>query len=172
MTELRGERVVLRAFREDEFDRIWDQWKGTRAHPRGARQRALGRMRHSGEFHDGWLDLAIEVDGRLAGDIQARRPKGALPPGVYELGISFFDVGDRARGLGSEAVRLLTGHLFAETDAGRVQASTGLENQAMRRVLEKLGFREEGILRGFMANDAGGRDDYVLYAVTREDWEG
>ncbi len=171
MTELRGERVVLRAFREDEHDAVWEQWKGDVVHPRGAKQRAVARMRRSGEFHDGWLNFAIEAGGKLAGDIQARRPKGGLPPGVYELGIGLFDVTDRGRGLGSEAVRLITEHLFAETDAGRVQASTGLENHGMRRVLEKLGFREEGVMRGFMANDAGGRDDYVLYGVTREDWK-
>ena len=50
-----------------------------------------------------------------------------------------------------------------------MQASTAADNTPMRRVLEKLGFAYEGTLRGFMPGD-GGRDDYVLYAVTRRDW--
>jgi RimJ/RimL family protein N-acetyltransferase len=36
----------------------------------------------------------------------------------------------------------------------------------MRRVFEKLGFEQEGILRRFMP-DGDTRADYVLYAVTR-----
>jgi RimJ/RimL family protein N-acetyltransferase len=51
-----------------------------------------------------------------------------------------------------------------------VQASTAADNTAMRRVLEKLGFAYEGTLRAFMPSE-NGRDDYVLYAVTRSDWE-
>jgi len=50
-----------------------------------------------------------------------------------------------------------------------VQASTAADNIAMRRVLEKLGFMYEGTLRSFMPAGEG-RDDYVLYAVTRSDW--
>jgi RimJ/RimL family protein N-acetyltransferase len=50
-----------------------------------------------------------------------------------------------------------------------VQASTAAGNTAMRRVLEKLGFVYEGTLRAFMPA-AEGRDDYVMYAVTRPDW--
>jgi RimJ/RimL family protein N-acetyltransferase len=41
----------------------------------------------------------------------------------------------------------------------------------MRRVLEKLGFVNEGTLRAFFPAE-NGRDDYVLYALTRSDWEG
>ena len=50
-----------------------------------------------------------------------------------------------------------------------MQASTSAGNAAMRRVLEKLGFVYEGTLRSFMPAGEG-RDDYVLYAVTRSDW--
>jgi len=66
-------------------------------------------------------------------------------------------------------VRQLTDRLFAREGAERVQASTAADNVAMRRVLEKLGFGYEGTLRGFMPG-AEGRDDYVMYAVIRGDW--
>jgi RimJ/RimL family protein N-acetyltransferase len=39
----------------------------------------------------------------------------------------------------------------------------------MRRVLEKLGFTFEGIMRAFMpAGDH--REDFALYAITRAEW--
>ena len=138
--------------------------------PDEASARALAaRLERSGRLLDGWLDLAIEAGGRLVGDIGARRPPGALPPGVFELGVSLFDPGDRGRGYGREAVELLTGHLFAREGAARVQASTVVGNAAMRRVLERVGFVGEGTLRAFMPG-RGEREDYALYAVTRDDW--
>jgi RimJ/RimL family protein N-acetyltransferase len=39
----------------------------------------------------------------------------------------------------------------------------------MRRVLEKLGFTFEGVMRGFMPVGAG-REDFALYGVTRAEW--
>jgi RimJ/RimL family protein N-acetyltransferase len=173
VTLLRGERVVLRALAIDELDeliagraKVADMPKDTSP---GARDRLRRRVENSGRFADGWLDLAIEVEGRLVGDIDARRWERATPPGNFEIGLSFFDLADRGRGYGSEAVSLLTGHLFDAHEAERVQAGTWVENTAMRRVLENVGFAFEGIMRAFMPS-VRGRDDYALYAITRADW--
>lgn len=133
------------------------------------RRRLRRRIEASGRFHEGRLDLGIEADGRLVGSIEARQPREGLPPGAYELGISLFAAADRGRGLGTSAVRLLTEYLFSDPDTHRVQASTWVENVPMRRVLEKLGFRLEGVLRSFMPAAGGERHDYALYAVTRAD---
>jgi RimJ/RimL family protein N-acetyltransferase len=167
-----GRTLVLRPFRREELD---DLWRGhqlaRRAHgqptPPGAYQRLRGLVVNSGRLHRGIVYLAIEVDGRRVGEIEARQPSTGLPPGVFELGISLAE-GERGRGYGTEAVELLTSHLFAE-GAHRVQASTSLENRPMQRVLEKAGFEREGILRGFLPPDAP--EDYVLYGITRRDWE-
>ncbi len=43
-------------------------------------------------------------------------------------------------------------------------------NRAMRRVLERLGFPLEGVLRGFMPGTDGPRD-YAMYGMTKRDWE-
>jgi RimJ/RimL family protein N-acetyltransferase len=169
---LEGERVSLRPLREEELETVWEArvnddtapWMST---PK-AYERLKERVANSGRFVDGWLDLGIEAEGRLVGEIDARQPPRSMPQGVYELGISLFETGDRGRGLGTEAVRLLTLHLFQHEEADRVQASTWVENRAMRRVFEKLGFTEEGVLRSYMPS-ARGRDDYVMYAITKAD---
>jgi RimJ/RimL family protein N-acetyltransferase len=170
--ELRGERVLLRPLREEELETVWQArvndetapWMSTPA----AYERLRERIANSGQFVDGWLDLGIESNGRLVGEVDARRPARTMPEGVFELGISLFDVHDRGRGLGTEAIRLLTRYLFEHEQAGRVQASTWVENHAMRRVFEKLGFVEEGVLRSYMPSERG-RDDYVLYAIVHDD---
>jgi RimJ/RimL family protein N-acetyltransferase len=166
--------TTLRPFRPEEFEVVWaarakSQSPTTRVTPMGRRtlQRQIAR---SGSFDNGFLRLAIDVDGRLVGEVDVRAPAAAFPPGVYEFGIELYDAADRGCGYGAEAVRELVERLFAREGAGRVQASTSPDNVAMRRVLEKLGFSYEGTLRGFMPT-RGGREDYVLYALTRADWE-
>jgi RimJ/RimL family protein N-acetyltransferase len=171
---LQGPSVLLRSFRPDEFERVWAARTSEAGYPPGLlasknRERTMRRLRNSGRLVDGWLDLGIEVDGRLVGEIDARRPEGSMPPGVFELGISLFEESDRGKGYGGEAVELMTTYLFSERIAERVQASTSVSNVPMRRVFERLGFVHEGTMRGFMPT-ADGRDDYALYAVTRADW--
>jgi RimJ/RimL family protein N-acetyltransferase len=170
---LRGERVVLRPLRPEEFDAVRAAQDGPSyggGPPDAASdERLRARIARSGRDEDGWLDLAIEVDGRLVGDIGARHPYGAVPPGVYELGVSIFAEADRGRGVGREAVELLTDHLFAD-GAERVQATTPVANAAMRGVLRRLGFAEEGVLRAFLPDRSGGRLDAVMCAVTRDAW--
>lgn len=129
-------------------------------------------MLHSGSFHRGSLDLAIDVEGRLIGDVQARQGIGQrLPAGVVELGIQLYDRPNRGKGYGTDAIRVLTDWLFDAGVAERVQASTAEGNRPMRRVLEKVGFTFEGVMRGFMPV-ADRREDFALYAMTKSEWLG
>ena len=164
---------MLRPFEPSEVDAViaaWRAWDGETGHPRPApdRDQVARRLAGSGSFVDGRLEFAIEAGERLVGDIGARAPEGAFPPEVYELGITIHQAADRGRGYGTDAIQLLTEHLFDEHAAERVQASTALWNQASRRAFARAGFREEGVMRAFMPA-SGDRDDYVLLATTRAD---
>jgi ribosomal-protein-alanine N-acetyltransferase len=133
------------------------------------RERLRKQVERNPTLEDGgFLDLAVEADGRLVGDIQARAPKNGMPPGVCEIGISLF-ADARGRGFGREAVALFTDYLLRE-GLERVQSSTAVDNDAMRRVLERVGYTFEGVLRAFGPTADGGREDYAMYAVTRRDW--
>ena len=176
MTKLAGDRVTLRAYRDDEASILVSTWadaewfapRGTG--PRELAERVRERIRRSGGFADGVVILAIEADRRLVGEVQARQPVNGLPPGVFELGVELFEDGDRGRGLGADAVAALTRHLFKDEGAHRVQLTTDVDNAAMRRVAERLGFRFEGVLRSFMPSGEGPRD-YAMYAITKQDHE-
>jgi RimJ/RimL family protein N-acetyltransferase len=163
---LTGERVTLRPIRPDELE-LFASGSGRSV----TQERLQERIERSGRFVEGMLDLGVDVDGTLVGDVQARRPVEAVPPGVVELGVDLYDSADRGRGYGREAVALLTTHLFAKGIAERVQGSTAVDNVAMRTVFERLGYRFEGVMRGFMPAPDG-REDYALYAVLRAEWPG
>ena len=122
------------------------------------------------QYFGGEILFGIEADGRLVGEIQARHPENAMPPGVFELGIGLFHASDRGHGVGTKAVMQMTKLLFDEQGAHRVQGGTDLQNVAMRRVLERLGFGFEGVMRAFMPMDDGPHD-YALYAMTRADYQ-
>jgi RimJ/RimL family protein N-acetyltransferase len=128
------------------------------------------RIERSGEFDGTELLLGIQVDGRLAGEVQARQPRMGLPPGVFELGIDLWDPADRGQGIGATALTLLLARLFAQEGAHRVQVTTDVDNVAMRRLSERTGFAFEGVMRSFMPSLDGPRD-YALYAITRQDHE-
>lgn len=176
MTVLQGRRIRLRPLREDEFDTLWspsERWleaSGSDMSVEDAQARVRERIATSGSMTAEGIDLGIELDGRLVGDIQARTNPKAMPPGVLELGIELFDPQDRGKGLGAEAVALMTAHAFDRLEAHRVQLGTDLENRSMRRVAERLGFRFEGTMRAFMPTADGVRD-YALYAITEDDYE-
>jgi RimJ/RimL family protein N-acetyltransferase len=177
VTRLAGARVTLRPYRDDEAtflvttwaDATWFAPKGTS--PRDLAERVRERIRRSGAFTDGMVILAVEAEGRLVGEVSARQPLHGLPPGVFELGIELFERDDRGRGLGGDAIVAITRHLVDDEGAHRVQLSTDVENVAMRRVAERLGFSFEGVLRSFMP-EPDGPHDYAMYAITKTDLEG
>src|SRR6266511_1296729 len=181
ITELRGNLIRLRPFRSVEVDAAWTglSLQDEAAHPRPrpedwqetASESFRRRLSRSGRLWRGCLDLAIDRRGRLVGQIQARTsPKQTLAPGVFEIGLVLYRAADRGQGYGREAVELLTTWLFDTGLAERVQAGTAADNGPMRSVLERLGFRFEGIMRSVAPRDDGTRIDGAMYAAIRSDW--
>ncbi len=174
MLSLAGTVVRLRPFRPDEFELAWNAHRASRRErgvptPRGAKQRLQRLVRHSGSFVGHVLYLAVETDGQLVGEVDVRRVSTGLPSGVVELGIELYDEQSRGKGFGTDAVALIVGHLFDAEEAERIEVATAVDNEAMCRLLTKLGFVREGVLRGYMARGSG-RADYALFALLRTDW--
>ena len=79
--------------------------------------------------------------------------------------------GERGKGYGSEAVQVLVDYVFLHKEVVRIQAETHPDNAASQRVLEKAGFRKEGIRRqAFFSR--GTHRDAALWSIVRSDWGG
>lgn len=174
MISLTGRTVRLRPFESGELDTVWSIHRaGRRARGlplRGGKQRLAGLLRQSGSLDEGdLLYLAIDAEGTLAGEVDARRRSTGLPSGVFELGIELYEQERHGRGLGTEALRLLITYLFEQEGAERLEVRTSIDNAAMCRVLEKLGFVREGVLRAFAPGERG-RSDYGMFALLRAHW--
>ena len=66
--------------------------------------------------------------------------------GRAEIGYSLSPA-HQGRGLATEALRAVLGHAFGVLGLRRVEADVDPRNQASCRLLERLGFRREGLLR-------------------------
>jgi RimJ/RimL family protein N-acetyltransferase len=112
-----------------------------------------------------WKGFIIEKkDGGKIGYI-VHYPAGRLVEIGYALVPS-----ERGRGYCSEAVLIMLDYLFLSKDVVRVQAHTDVRNVASQRVLEKTGFKEEGVVR--KGNFVRGEwRDSCLFSILREEWK-
>jgi ribosomal-protein-alanine N-acetyltransferase len=112
------------------------------------------------------LPFAMTVDGRLAGHVMVgnvvREPLLSGYIGYW------CDARLACRGVTTAAVALVVDHCFGPVGLHRLEATVRPENAASLRVLEKLGFREEGLFRRFLDVDGAWRD-HLCYALTVED---
>jgi RimJ/RimL family protein N-acetyltransferase len=77
---------------------------------------------------------------------------------------------ERGKGYGTEALEIMVDYLFLSKEVMRIQAQTDLRNAASQKILEKVGFRREGILRKNFFMRGEFRDNY-LYSILREEWK-
>ncbi len=77
---------------------------------------------------------------------------------------------ERGKGFGTEAIMIMVDYLFLSGGLMRVQATADVNNFASQRVLEKAGFKKEGVIRksGFTR---GKWTDDCLYSILREEWK-
>jgi len=67
------------------------------------------------------------------------------------------------------AVTTMLDHAFGTWDLSRVEIRAGVANRRSRAIPERLGFREEGVLRA--AERIGTRViDHAVYVMTARDW--
>jgi ribosomal-protein-alanine N-acetyltransferase len=103
---------------------------------------------------------------RYAGHISlgniARRAFGSAYAGYW------VDSRVAGRGVMPTALALLVDHAFGPAGLHRVEVNVRPENRASRRVVEKLGFREEAYHPRYMYIDGAWRD-HLGYALTTED---
>lgn len=72
------------------------------------------------------------------------------------------------RGYMSAAVRAVVGYAFEELRLHRVEAACLVHNTASIRLLERVGFKREGLARCYLCI-AGEWQDHLLFALLRDD---
>ena len=88
---------------------------------------------------------------------------------MQEIGY-FLIPNERGKGYCTEATQLVVDYLFLSKNVSRIQATTHTRNAASQKVLEKAGFKKEGILR--KSNLVRGElTDMFILSILREEWK-
>ncbi|MEY4310194.1 MAG: hypothetical protein RLZ71_120 [Actinomycetota bacterium] len=112
------------------------------------------------------LPLVIEFQGRIVGQLNVAN---ILYGSVSSAVIGYWVTPDVAgKGITPTAVALATDYLFGVAKLHRVEIDIRPENTASLRVVEKLGFRYEGLKERYIHINGAWRDHYV-FALTSEE---
>lgn len=169
------ERLLLRPFELGDVDDVYAyardaEWsRYLRALPRPyervhaeqfiARQILLDQVEH--------VAWAIVAEHRVVGGIGLRFN---FEHRHAELGYSVGRA-DWGKGYGTEAARAVVDAGFrTHADLIRIHARADEDNTGSRRVMEKVGMTEEGVLRRYRV-ERGDAINEVWYSILREEWE-
>ncbi len=112
------------------------------------------------------LPFAIEVDGTFAGQLTLGNVQHGVVCSCW-IGYWVYS-GFSGRGVASAALSAGVDHAMTAVGMHRVEATVLESNVASRRVLEKVGFRQEGLLQRNLHIDGQWRD-HLLMGLTVEE---
>ena len=127
--------------------------------------RSLARQAREGQA----LPFAVEYEGRLVGQLTM---SGIVYGSLCSAAIGYWVSQDAAgRGITPTAVALATDHCFRVLGLHRIEVNIRPENGPSLRVVDKLGFRDEGVRERFL-HIGGEWADHRTFALTVEDVPG
>ncbi|WP_062465343.1 GNAT family N-acetyltransferase [Demequina soli] len=176
-TPLHTARLVLRPFTEEDAE----DFAARRSDPETAMyqawrvpysvEKALEVIRES-ERHDGpvpghWFQLDVQrlADGRTVGDVAVYlHDHGHTAEVGYTL-----HTWARRKGYATEATTAMIDYLVDVTGVHRIEAATHPDNSRSIQVLERLGFRAEGVKReAFWVEDEVSDD--AIFGLLASEW--
>lgn len=119
---------------------------------------------------DNSISLLVCVDGEPVGQVLLVREK--MGDEVYDRGeLAFWIAPDQqGNGYATEASTLLVEYAFERLGLHKLTARAFEENVPSQRVIEKLGFTQEGTLRDEVYID-GEWQDYYRYGLLEREWD-
>lgn len=180
---LYGRRVMMRPLVAPDFARwsdvrvrneIWLlPWEPSRLANQGdpTRERDVFATRCAGRDRDRQMGVAyafgLFVDNALAGEVNLNNLiRGAQQTGTIGYWI---DQARAGHGYVAEGVCVLIRFAFEELRLHRLEVCIIPRNDNSRRVMDKLGLRDEGVALRFLEIN-GIWEDHVRYGITAEEW--
>jgi len=147
---------------------LWTLWYTAIPAPEGMRaeiERRLG-LQQSGSM----LPFAVRslASGKIAGmttymNIDAKNRR-------VEIGSTWYARSVQRTPLNTECKLLLLRHAFETLDCIAVEFRTGYFNYASRRAIERLGAKQDGILRNHQHYANGSVRDTVVFSIIAQEW--
>jgi ribosomal-protein-alanine N-acetyltransferase len=130
------------------------------------------RIRRYDSDREAGVALPLFVCQRSSGRILGGATLNSIRRGAAECCSLGYWMGEQyaGKGLMSDAIKGLLPHVFDRMRLHRIEAACIPDNTRSQRLLEKVGFRREGYLNGYLKINGAWRD-HLLYALIAEDWQ-
>jgi N-acetyltransferase len=112
----------------------------------------------------------LDATGKVVGSTRYLRINPANRR--VEIGGTFYARGVQRTGVNTEAKLLLLAHAFDTLGCVCVQLRTDWFNKASQRAIERLGAKQDGVLRGQRVMPDGRVRDTVVYSILDHEWRG
>lgn len=163
----RAGELLAKWYRDTEFVRYYDfpaarPWNAQKAQDKFRKQAAEDNP-NDVQFH-----IETLRDPQVIGECELEKNAGQHGEAFVSIGL-----GDRAywgKGYGSDAIQCLLRFAFLEWNLHRIALSAFSYNPRAIRAYEKVGFINEGRVRGHLKR-GGERHDSVYLGILRTEWE-
>ena len=177
---IEGERVLLRPIQDEDWqlietwgrnrDALWGPYQRFQLDHLPALRKAYSQTGLLSR-ESGLLLIEVLEEQRVVGFVRYTLLQFPDADLLYpEIGFGIPEASARGKGFASEGVDLLVDYLLSGYPTERVAAFTDIENAPAQRLLERLGFQREGVLRRATFRDGRWRD-LAIYGILREEWE-
>lgn len=168
-----GTKVTVRTVRKADLDRLYDLAADIRDMGARWRRSMVSEIRWGKSLSEsGWWEgdegtLIITDSGDdIVGQVSVFR---ASPyQNAKEIGFRIYRPEDWGKGYASEAVALVSSFVFDTQTIDRIQAAVMHGNVASETVLQKCGFKFEGVMRKAVFHRGENRD-MRLYSLVRDE---
>jgi RimJ/RimL family protein N-acetyltransferase len=157
--------AVLSAYRSDEDVARYQSWQPPFSLAQA--ERFVAEMAAADPGRPGWFQWAVELasEHALIGDVGV-----GLAENLVQADLGFTFAPERhGRGYATEAVRAVLDRLFRVQGVRRVSAECDVRNLPSARLLGRLGFTREGLLRSHTWIKGEWTDD-LIFGLLAEDW--
>lgn len=176
--ELQSERLLLRKLTDQDVSDVFEIYSDPEVmlyfddryaftEPSEAEQMISGYNQAIRNWNGMRWGIVLKASGKLIGtcgfhaisDYHKRIEIG------YDLNRNFW-----GKGFMSEALSLIIDHVYSHSEVNRIEACVEIPNKASRSLLEKLGFRMEGVLREHEMC-RGNLIDIQILSLLRKEWK-
>lgn len=175
--ELITPRLKIREFRWDDLDALVEMDRDPRVSRYEPGGLTVEQIRYRLEGALEWAQQSPRTIFKLAITLlPEERAWGRLSLKINQEAIREWEIGWTlhpqvwGKGYASESARALLAYAFTQLNAHRVVAFCHAENEASRRVMEKIGMTLEGRLRETIHLNGGWADELV-YAILERDFQ-
>lgn len=174
--KLAGEFVALEPLNEAHIEGLvdavrdgnsWDLWFANVPHPESMRDYVLNAMEGAKQGNIAYA-VRLKATNSIVGTTRFYNVYASNKRAM--IGYTWYADKVKRTAVNTECKLLLLTHLFEQSKAIAAEFRTHVANQSSRAAIERLGAKQDGILRNHQILKDGSYRDTVVYSIIESEW--